>query len=323
MKASAGSLQDVSPERLRDELFRILQGSSPAACIRVMDLLGALDPTLPELAALKGVTQPAPHIHDVWEHTLAVAAQLETILAALSPDYDPEKAADLLNGLLVMRIGRYRDRINLHLSSPAIFGRSARGLLFLAALYHDIAKPQTKQSDEEGRLRFWGHDGQGAEMAAARARLLVLSNDEIQRLETIISNHMRILFHASHLIKDNKSPSRRAVYRFFRDTGISGVDVCMLALADMRATYGNTLPQDTWAACLDVVRLLLEAWFDKPQESVAPLPLLDGDDLMRLLDLKPGPKIGELLEAIREAQAMGTVTTRDQALDLARSRLIG
>lgn len=321
MKESVPRLAGVSSERVRDELFRILAGPAPATCLRALDLLGALAVILPELPALKGVPQPTPHIHDVWEHTLAVLAALETTLAALAPDYNPEKAADLLNGLLVLRVGRYREQIAAHLSTPLTTGRAPRGLLFLAALYHDVAKPQTQKVDEAGQMRFWDHDQQGAEMAAERARLLALSNEEIAHLETVIRMHMRILFHTNRLLKDGQPPTRRAVYRFFRDAGPAGVNLCLLALADLRATYGQTLPQETWAAALDVVRLLLENWYEKPAESVTPPPLVNGNDLVRELNLKPGPKVGELLEAIREAQAMGEVSTREQALELARKRI--
>jgi len=321
MKKAVGLLGNISPERMRDELFRILDGAQPAACTRALDLLGALEMVLPELPVLKGVEQPAPHVHDVWEHTLATMSHLEAVLAALSPDYNPETASDMLNGLMVLRIGRYRQQIGDLLAAPLAGDRSLRSLLFLAALYHDVAKPLTKKSDEEGQLRFWGHDQQGAEIAASRLRLLAMSNDEVNRLETVIRNHMRILFHTNRLVREGKPPSRRAVYRFFRDTGPAGMDVCLLALADLRATYEQTMPQETWAAALDVVRLMLENWFEKPAESVAPPPLVDGDDLMRALDLQPGKIIGEMLEAIREAQAIGEVSTRGQALDLARQKL--
>ncbi|KAF0106795.1 MAG: poly(A) polymerase [Anaerolineaceae bacterium] len=323
MKESAPRLADISPERLRDELFRILEGPAPAACVRAIDMLGALAPILPELAALKGLEQPAPHVHDGWAHTLAALGHLDGILSALAPAYDPERAADLLNGLLVTRIGRYRQQIADHLAAAPTPNRSARGLLFFSALYHDAAKPHTKKVSEAGQLRFWDHDQQGAEMAEARARLLAFSNEETQRVGTVVRSHMRVLFHTNRLVKDGKPPSRRAVYRFFRDTGVSGVDVCLLALADMRATYEQTLPQEAWAAALDVVRTMLENWYEKPAETVAPPPLVDGNDLMRALDLKPGKKIGELLEAIREAQAMGEVSTREDALSLARKRLEG
>jgi poly(A) polymerase len=196
-------------------------------------------------------------------------------------------------------------------------------LLFLAALYHDIGKPQTRKVDEQGQQRFWDHDQQGAEMAVKRARLLALSNEEVSRLETIIRNHMRILFHANRLLKDGKPPSRRAIYRFFRDSGPAGVDLCLLALADLRATYEHTLPQETWANVLDVVRLLLENWYEKPAESINPPCLVDGNELMEALDLQPGSKVGELLNVIREAQAIGEVQTREQAIIFARSKLAG
>jgi hypothetical protein len=132
---------------------------------------------------------------------------------------------------------------------------------------------------------------------------------------------MRIIFHTKRLVSEGKAPSRRAIYRFYRDTGAAGVEVCLLALADLRATYEETLPQDNWAACLDVVRTLLENWYEKPFETISPPGLVDGDDLMRELKLDPGKRIGELLEGIREGQAMGEVSTVEQALELARKRI--
>jgi putative nucleotidyltransferase with HDIG domain len=242
MKEAVGLLGNISPERMRDELFRLLDGLQPATCLRALDLLGALDMVLPELAALKSVEQSMPHVHDVWEHTLATVSHLEAVLAALAPNYDPDTASDMLKGMMVVRIGRYRQQLGETYSVPLTADRSLRSLLFLAALYHDIAKYQTKKVDEEGQLRFWDHDQQGAEIAASRGRALALSNDEVTRLETVIRNHMRILFHTIRLVREGKPPSRRAVYRFFRDTGAAGVDVCLLTLADLRATYEQDLP---------------------------------------------------------------------------------
>ena len=118
MKDAAGLVGNISPERMRDELFRLLDGLQPATCLRALDLLGALDKIFPELSALKGVEQPSPHVHDVWEHTLATVSHLEAIFAALSPEYNPDTASDLLNGMMVLRIGRYRQQIGeiLHVS---------------------------------------------------------------------------------------------------------------------------------------------------------------------------------------------------------------
>ena len=149
----------------------------------------------------------------------------------------------------------------------------------------------------------------------------MLSNDEITRLGTVVRNHMRILFHINRLAGDSKPPSRRAIYRFFKDTGPAGVDICLLALADLRATYEQTLPQNVWTAALDIVRTMLENWYEKPDESIDPPALVNGDELMLELNLEPGKLIGDLLETLREAQAMGKVASRDQALQMAREKV--
>ena len=321
MKQAAGQLRSVSPERLRDELFRILEGPQPGTAVRALEMLGVLPHILPELPALKGVEQPTPHIYDVWSHTLAVMNQLEDILAALAPGYNPETTGDLLTGLLVLRLGRYREQIAVHFANPLNTDRSVRALLFFAALYHDVAKPACKITGDDGRIRFWGHDEQGAEMANSRANALHLSNDEIQRLQLIIRHHMRVHFHSNRMANEHKTPSRKAIYRFFRDTGEASVDLVLLALADTRATHGHTLTQETWVAALDVCRIFLENYWEKPAETVAPPRLLDGNEVMTEFDLKPGPRVGELLEAIREAQATGKVDTREEALAFARDWL--
>lgn len=321
MKSTVSLIKGISGERLRDELFHILEGMQASASVRALDMLGVLHYILPELEALKGMAQPDPHIYDVWEHTLQVLSALDEILAALSTSYDPESTGNLFTGLLVMRLGRYREQYAEHFSNVLNADRSVRGLLFFTALYHDVAKPYCIAKDENGRIRFCGHDEKGAEMAAERGRVLSLSNDEIARMTAVIRNHMRIHFHTSRKDGEDKDPSRRAIYRFFRDSGEAGLDLILLALADLRATHGNHLKQETWTAALDVCRLFLENYWERPEEVVSPPKLLDGNEVMRELDLAPGPRVGDVLEAIREAQAAGKVATREQALEFGQKWL--
>jgi putative nucleotidyltransferase with HDIG domain len=323
MKEAAPLLARVSPERLRDELFKMLGGERPATSIRALDLLGALPYVLPELPALKGVTQPAPHVHDVWAHTLSVVAHLEAILSRLEPGEIPGEDSDLFSGLISLRLGRYRQQFAMHFTADPASERTPRSLLFFAALYHDIAKPQTR-AIHDGRVRFLGHDELGARVAAERGRALRLSNDEIEGVRAVIAHHMRIHFYTNRLATRDAPPTRRAIYRFFRDAGEAGVDLCLLALADLRATYEQTLPQDTWTACLDVCRALLENWWEKPQETVSPPSLVNGHDLIGALGLTRGPMVGRVLEAIREAQATGALpagATGEDALAFAREWL--
>jgi len=321
IKRAAIGLPGASPERVRDELFRILEGPRPDAAIRALEMLGVLPYVLPELASLKKVEQPAPHVYDVWTHTLAVLNHLDSILAVLAPGYDPENTGDLFTGILTTRLGRYREQLAAHFAQPLNADRSLRALLGFAALYHDIAKPQCKEIDEKGHIHFWGHDEKGADVAAVRAHFLHLSNNEIQRLKLIVRHHMRAHFHSNRMEAEGKPPSRRAIYRFFRDTGEAGVDLVLLALADARATHGHTIKQESWTAMLDVSRIFLENYWERPAEIVAPPPLLDGYHLMNTLGISPGPQVGQLLEAIREAQATGKVGTVEEALAFAREQL--
>ena len=151
------------------------------------------------------------------------------------------------------------------------------GLLFFAALYHDVAKPLTSKTGDDGRIRFWGHEVEGAEMVSERARKLHLSNDEVDRLKRIVRGHLRIHDMARRMLDERNqakggersgNPSRRSIYRFFRDTREAGVDIILLSLADLRATYEHTLPEDLWKAELNVCRLLLENYWERPAEVV-------------------------------------------------------
>ncbi len=318
MRQAAERLPNVSAERQRDELYRILEGEQPATALRALELLGVLPYLLPELVPLKGVQQSAPHLYDVWEHTLQTVQRLEFLLDVVGArQHDPDAAASLAIGLAVLRLGRYRQQIHAHVNEQILPGRGWRPSLFLAALYHDAGKPETAQEDESGRIRFFGHERVSAKLAGQRAHSLRLSRDEISRIKTVVRHHMRPHF----LAQSGKPPTRRAVYRFFRDTRQAGVDICLLALADVMATYGSALPQDTWTGYLDVIRTLLEAWWERPQESVSPPTLLKGNDLISEFGLQPGPQIGELLELVREAQAAGQIETREQALKLIGEQL--
>jgi tRNA nucleotidyltransferase/poly(A) polymerase len=314
MRQAAALLQGTSEERQRDELVRMLDGGQAQSAIRLLDTFGALAPVLPELAALKGVTQSPPHTLDVWEHTLAVLKELDRLWAVLIADPVGDPAANLVAAAAVARLGRYRRALAGHFAAGLNPNRSLRALLFLAALYHDVSKPAARSVEPAGRIRFLGHEDLGAEQTVARARRLAFSQAEIQRVEIIVRDHMRL-----HLLAaGGEPPSRRAIYRYFRATGAAGVDIILLSLADLLATYGVTLTQPVWEAELDLAQILLDAWFEQPAQIVRPPRLVTGSDLMTALHLPSGPTIGRLLAAIQEAQATGEITSREQALDFAR-----
>jgi tRNA nucleotidyltransferase/poly(A) polymerase len=312
-REAAALLERVSAERKRDELFRILEGRHPESALRLMRALGQLDFLLPELKATYHLQQSKPHTLDVWEHTLKVLDWLEKLLSVLVGEYVEDSASDLVLGLAVMRLGRYRQQFVQHFKEQLVPDRSLRSLLMLAALYHDSGKPFTRSVEPDGRVRFLGHEQESARLGEACGTRLALSSAEIDRLSKIMLGHMRV-----HQLSDGQQPvSRRAIYRFFRDSGAAGVDICLLSLADMLATYGVTLDAQTWQRELDTCRTLLEAWWEYPQGAVRPQRLVNGDEIMVHFHLAAGPLVGQLLEAIREAQAVGEISTRDAVFDFA------
>lgn len=180
-------------------------------------------------------------------------------------------------------------------------------MLKLTALLHDVAKPQTKII-EDGHARFFGHQEQGAAIAGAVLERLRFSNKEIQLVELLIKYHLR-----PTQMTNEGLPTNRAVYRFFRDIGEAGIDVLFLSLADHLAARGAALDEADWRGHAKITAYVLQKHFEETVIT-APPKIIDGKDVMESLGLQAGPAVGELLEAVKEAQAAGEITDKAQAL---------
>ena len=168
--------------------------------------------------------------------------------------------------------------------------------LVLSVLLHDIGKPVTKSYDEvDQRIRFNGHDQVGAAMANEVMNRLRFSNEDIETVVEAIRNHM--------MFKDAPSMRPAKLRRFMGrenfplELELHRVD-CMGSHADLQ-TYD----------------LLLEKQREFENETIIPAPLLTGRDLIAV-GLNPGPRFGEILEAIQTAQLEGEIKDRSGALQL-------
>jgi poly(A) polymerase len=309
IKAHADRLAAVSAERVRDELFQILDSPRPATALTALHQLGILKVIIPEAAALQDVMQGSPHQFDVWRHTLSTVEHLNHILRVFAPQHNPDLTANIQLGAISVALHSLRPALRDHIAHQWPNGRTHHALLVLAALLHDAGKPAARTVDSDGRIRFLRHEQIGGEIAQARALALRLSNEEIERLTAVVLHHMR-----PHLLYSSGTLTTHAVYRFWRDTGSAGVDICLLAMADYLGTYGSTLDSRAWTSYLEMIQTLLESYYHRHSPAAAPPPLLSGQILLDRFELTPGPQIGVLLEHLREAQAVGDVSTTEEAL---------
>ena len=285
----APRLGEVAPERIRDELAGILASSRAGAALRVLDRLALLAVILPESIPMKSTSQPLPHRFSVWEHSVRTVEAADRLLAQLG-ELDP-----------------YGQELAVHLGEPLGDGFTRREVLKLAALLHDVGKPRCRQL-VEGRIRFFGHDLVGAEMAREIARRLRLSNAVTRVLVQLVRQHLRLM-HLSQV----PEITRRARYRFFKDLGPDARDLLLLTLADAAAVRGVS-PIEVWRA--PAGRLVGDFFrgLEEEREQAAVPQLLRGGDVMAAFGLAPGRAVGRLLAMAREAQDLGLVKTREAAL---------
>ena len=301
--ADAGLLASVSPERIREEFLTILSLDGAKGQIEVLDHFGLFEQVIPELQTAKGVDQPNMHYWDVWGHTMHTveAAELITKGHQNSPIYScvpwtPDSKA--------------------HFEQHATDGHTRGTLLKLAALFHDIAKPQTKSQDETGRTRFFGHSEQGAEIAIQRLTHLRISSKGIEMVAKMVEQHLR----PTGMKGGDDWPTNRAIHRYFRDVGDVAIDTLYLSLADYLGAKGPDLVHEEWRNHAKMVGHILHIGTSEPVSPVAPR-LITGNDLMTLFDLQPGPEIGAVLERVEEARSVGEIETKEQALEMAANAL--
>jgi putative nucleotidyltransferase with HDIG domain len=287
VRAAAPGLAGVAAERVRDELVALLELPASARALRRADALGVLGAVLPEVEPMRGTAQPAPHRFAVLEHSLRAVAGCDRLLprlAALAP---------------------YGEELAAHVEEP-LGGRLTRATtLKLAALLHDVSKPETRRRIG-GRVRFFEHDVRGAARARAIGERLRLPERAVAVLERLVRHHLRPM----HLAAAPRI-TPRARYRFYRDLREDTRDLLLLVLVDAAAVTGAS-PVATWRRS-PLIRALMRGWAEQQAAAAAP-PLVRGQDVMARFGLEPGPRVGWLLAQAREAQDLGRVRSREEAL---------
>jgi poly(A) polymerase len=249
----APHIHQVSRERVRDEILKMLTEGHARRAFELLDQTNLLEQVLPEIKKMQGVAQP-PQYHpegDVWIHTLM-----------------------LLDGL------------------PAGCPKT----LALGALLHDVGKPPTFRVAPD-RIRFDGHAEIGTKMAAEVCRRFRLSNDDTDQVLSLVANHMR--FGDVQRMKDS------TLKRFFRLPKFE--QHLELHRLDCQSSHRD----------LSLYDFASQKFHTLPAEQIRPTPLITGADLIAA-GYQPGPLFKELLTAVEDAQLDGSISTREEAMDLVR-----
>ena len=299
MRERGRGLGDVAVERVRDELSLILETPRAARIFGMLDEDGVVQFLLPECEPMRGLEQNGHHHLDVWAHCLLTLKALEDLMAR--PELLFTDSVLEVNAILGERLAGDRTR---------------SGVVKLAALFHDVAKPICRKVGEMGAVHFYGHEVAGARLTASICSRLRFSNQEIDEVAELVRQHMRV----GHLLRLSR-PSSRSLSRFFRLGPKVFWPLILLAAADYGAARGPL--SSGWD--LTLFSRQIGHWLGfyrrelRPREA-APA-LITGHDLMDELHLSPGPLVGRLLRAVRDLQWEGSVSSPEEALREA-SRLL-
>src|SRR5690625_1690438 len=305
----AGVLRMTGEEQLRSDPLRLLRGVR-LATVHQLELEAVTAETITALAGELATGElPLP----AWERS---RAELDQILLSdgaprglrlldelgLLEPFLPELSA--CRG--VDQGGMHHaDVLGHHIDTVAQllhFFPDADLSLRWAALLHDVGKPATRTVDEGelGRIRFHGHERVGADIARQLLMRLRHPSARVERVAQLVRRHMQ------PLPQDEKA-TRRFIHRY----GELLPDLLRLMIADREATRGRLSTEAGRNRYRLAVGRVLEQLDSVPPEPEP--PLLSGAELMELLGLEPGPRVGQAVRYLAELQAVGDAQTVEQA----------
>jgi poly(A) polymerase len=295
-RAAAPKASEPAGERSFAELRGILSGPDPLRGLALMDEMGITAAVLPEVEGLRGVAQNPNHHLDVHGHTLEVMHELLEVESDLDR-FAGERATDL------------RD----YLDEPLADELTREGALRFAALFHDIGKPATR-GEHDGYITFIGHDSVGAEVIEGICRRLRTSKKFSAFLQDITRHHLRLGFLTHSMPLD-----RGETYDYLAATEPVSADVTLLTVADRLSARGSgpIASEEMIQKHLDLAKEMISAALD--WHASPPVAPIRGEQLAAELGREPGPWVSGVLGQLRRAAYTGEISTREEALALART----
>ena len=273
-------------ERINYEIMKLFGGDCASGALLKMDEFGLLEKIFPCVTEMKKVPPNTHHHLDLFHHVVETVRQIEILYNKIS-GFEKE-----------------------HLDAIDFGGFPRINHLKLAGFLHDIGKFSTWTIEESGRHRFIKHDDVGSKMVVPLLRDLKFSKKQIEYISCMIKNHI----YPSNVIVA-PSLNDKVMMRYVRKMGDNVIDNIILAKADRLSARGVDITEEIVNTNISGLDKLLDFYLSK-KDSLAPLPkLIDGREIMEILNIKPSPKLGEIINAINEAQLNGDITTHEEAVN--------
>lgn len=276
-------------ERINYELLKLFGGEYAHVALENMNKTWILEEIFPFVKELKQVPPNSHHHLDLFHHSIETVKQVQ-ILYNEAPD-----------------------EVKEHLRRIDFGGFSRLAHLKLAAFMHDIGKFST-WTIEEGKHRFIKHDDVGSKMSVKILKDLHFSNKQIDYISSMIKYHI----YPSHVMTSPQI-TEKIMMRYVRKMDTNSIDAIILAQADRLSARGPEITDQIVERNITSLNMLLRFYLEA-RETLKPLPkLLSGNDVMQILNIKPSKRLGEIMDALHEAQISGDVITKEHAIEFVKN----
>lgn len=277
-------------ERINYEVLRLFSGRYAHVALENMNKTWLLEEIFPFVKELKQVPPNSHHHLDLLHHSIETVKQIQEI-------YD-----------------NAQDEVKEHLDRVDFGGFSRLAHLKFAGFIHDIGKFSTWTIEEGGRHRFIGHDDVGSKLAGTMLKKMHFSNKQVDYLTKMIKFHI----YPSQLMSSPQI-TEKIMMRFVRKMDANSIDNIILAMADRLSARGPEITDEVVEHNINLLTTLMKFYLDV-RETLKPLPIfLTGNDVMEILNIKPSPKLGKIMNSLHEAQLNGDVQTREQAVEFVQN----
>lgn len=292
VKKFASLIEKPAKERIEYELMKLFSGEYVDLALLKMDECGLLELLFPFVKELKQVPPNLHHHLDLFNHSIETVRQVEILYKNAIPE------------------------VKAHLDKVDFGGFSRIAHLKLASFMHDIGKFSTWTIEPDtGRHRFIKHDDAGAKLASVFLKSMKFSNKQINYITYIIKKHMY-----PTAVVSAPDRSEKVMMRYLRKSEDNAIDNIIIAQADRLSARGVEVTDEIVEENINSLNELLN--FCLEFQNIKPLPkLIDGNEIMEIFNLRPSPELGRILNALKEAQISGDVTTKEQAVEFIKTIL--